>query len=105
MTSFIQVENVTPLPTLKQIQNYVSRIASRGPAFTQQQLIKYCEENLLRESDAVEKVGVFNYEVDTDADRFFVMWTNKKLLDRQLNSSLLQVLILKFIQIHVFFKG
>lgn len=81
---------MTNLPTLKQVQNFVSRERSEtsGP-ITDVQLQAYCDK-AANVPESLDEPFVFGWKYEAP-DRFFVMWTTRRLLDLQKAQSLLQV--------------
>lgn len=83
------------MPTLKQVQNVCKY--TRGPIlpFTFAQLEEYCAQNNQTPED-IDKAFVQSYKIDEPAKKFFILWTTKKLQQKQFDSPLLQVIFVYF---------
>jgi hypothetical protein len=83
---------VEPLPTLSQVQNFVKRERRKGgqQKFRFEDLLKYATESKCQKEE-VDKAYVLNSIVDTEENRFCIIWTTPKLLQQQLDHPLLQV--------------
>ena len=78
------------MPTLKQIQFYVNRQrAATSKPFTDAQMRRYCEQNS-GPPDDVNRPYVPSSSVES-TEKFHVIWTTPRLLQRQLQSDQLQV--------------
>ncbi|KAH7708369.1 hypothetical protein AAVH_24386 [Aphelenchoides avenae] len=82
-------EKVDPLPALEKIQWFVSRQRkSNSEPVTDNQLREYCELHSQEPADE-NQAFVLAYDIASTSS-FYIVWTTKKLLQRQLESKQLQ---------------